>query len=63
MASWSNTAGSEQMRRSKPSGTTQSGLAVVHANAATIDIGATLQMAAVGEDRSAEPVRSFGTAG
>ena len=33
----------------------------VHANAAAIDIGATLHMAAVGPDRDPEPVRSFGT--
>ena len=49
------------MKRNKPSGTTQSGLAMVHANAAAIDIGATLHKAAVGADRSAEPVRCFGT--
>jgi transposase len=49
------------MKRNKPSGTTQSGLAMVDANAAAIDIGATLHMAAGGADRSAEPVRSFGT--
>ena len=49
------------MKRNKPSGTTKAGLAMVHANAAAIDIGATLHMAAVGADRSAEPVRSFGT--
>ncbi len=33
----------------------------VHANAAAIDIGATMHVAAVGPDRDAEPVRSFGT--
>jgi transposase len=33
----------------------------VHANAAAIDIGATLHVAAVGPDRDTEPVRSFGT--
>ena len=33
----------------------------VHANAAAIDIGATLHIAAVGPDRDPEPVRSFGT--
>ena len=49
------------MKRDTSSGTGQSGLAMVHANAAAIDIGATLHMAAVGADRSAEPVRSFGT--
>ncbi len=49
------------MKRNTSSGMTQSGLAMVHANEAAIDIGATLHMAAVGADRSAEPVRSFGT--
>jgi hypothetical protein len=33
----------------------------VHANAAAIDIGATVHVAAVGLDRDPEPVRSFGT--
>ena len=33
----------------------------VHANAAAIDIGATMHVAAVGPNRDAEPVRSFGT--
>ena len=33
----------------------------VHAHAAAIDIGATLNVAAVGPDRDPEPVRSFGT--
>ena len=33
----------------------------VHTNAAAIDIGATLHVAAVGPDRDPEPVRSFGT--
>lgn len=34
---------------------------MVHPNAAAIDIGATMHMAAVSPDGSAEPVRSFGT--
>src|SRR6266705_2780705 len=33
----------------------------VHPDAAAIDIGATVQVAAVGPARDAEPVRSFGT--
>ena len=33
----------------------------VHPNAAAIDIGATMHMAAVRADRAPEPVRSFGT--
>lgn len=35
--------------------------ALVHPNAAAIDIGATMHMAAVGPDCDAEPVRGFGT--
>jgi transposase len=34
---------------------------LVHPNAAAIDIGATMHMAAVNADRTPEPVRSFGT--
>lgn len=34
---------------------------MVHPNAAAIDVGATLLMAAVSADRTPEPVRSFGT--
>jgi hypothetical protein len=34
---------------------------VMHPNAAAIDVGATMHMAAVGADRAPEPVRSFGT--
>ena len=49
------------MKRKKPFRSTHSDLTMVHANAAAIDIGATLHMAAVWTDRSAEPVRSFGT--
>lgn len=36
-------------------------MSVVHPNAAAIDVGATMHMAAVNADRTAEPVRSFGT--
>ncbi len=36
-------------------------MAVVHPNAAAIDGGATMHMAAVNADRTPEPVRSFGT--
>jgi hypothetical protein len=36
-------------------------LATVHPNAATIDVGATMHMAAVRADRTPEPVRNFGT--
>lgn len=38
-----------------------SGMATVHQNAAAIDIGATMHVAAVGADRASDPVRSFGT--
>src|ERR1700687_3003505 len=34
---------------------------MVNPNAAAIDVGATMHMAAVGADRAPEPVRSFGT--
>ncbi|MHC2380012.1 IS110 family RNA-guided transposase [Bradyrhizobium liaoningense] len=34
---------------------------MVHPNAAAIDVGATMHMAAVGTDHALEPVRSFGT--
>ena len=46
--------------KTKPKGASSS-MAMIHQNAAAIDIGATMHMAAVGADRSAEPVRSFGT--
>ena len=39
----------------------RSELSPVHPNAAAIDIGATLHVAAVGPDRDPEPVRTFGT--
>jgi transposase len=39
----------------------RTGMATVHPNAAAIDVGATMHMAAVGADRSSEPVRGFGT--
>jgi transposase len=49
------------MKRKAKSKVTRSGMAPVHPNAAAIDIGATMHMAAVGADRASEPVRSFGT--
>ncbi|MGY3235560.1 transposase [Bradyrhizobium sp. USDA 4472] len=36
-------------------------MSAVHPNAAAIDVGATMHMAAVNADRTPEPVRSFGT--
>src|SRR6266700_436100 len=38
-----------------------SGMVTVHPNAAAIDVGATMHMAAVGADCTSDPVRSFGT--
>ena len=50
------------MRRNEP-GNSKVGraLPMVHPNAAAIDVGARMHMAAVGPERTAEPVRSFGT--
>lgn len=49
------------MKSNKPNRKTKRSMAVVHPNAAAIDIGATMHMAAVCPDRATEPVRSFGT--
>ena len=49
------------MKRKAKSQATHSGLAVVNPNAAAIDIGATMHVAAVGADHASDPVRSFGT--
>jgi len=49
------------MKGKRASGTTHSRMVMVHPNAAAIDIGSTMHMAAVGADRTSEPVRSFGT--
>jgi len=49
------------MKRKENAKAAHSGMEMVHRNAAAIDIGATMHMAAVGADRSSEPVRSFGT--
>ena len=49
------------MKRKAKSEATRSGMAMIHQNAAAIDIGATMHMAAVGADRASDPVRSFGT--
>src|ERR1700683_2368774 len=37
------------------------GMVTVHPNAAAIDVGATMHMAAVGAECTSDPVRSFGT--
>lgn len=49
------------MWRRKQDGAIRHAMPMVHANAAAIDIGATMHMAAVGADRTPEPVRNFGT--
>ena len=49
------------MNRKEKSKAAASGMALVHPNAAAIDIGATMHMAAVGADRASNPVRCFGT--
>jgi transposase len=50
------------MRRNEPSDNKVRGaLPIVHPNAAAIDVGARMHVAAVRADRTAEPVRSFGT--
>src|ERR1035437_10385951 len=49
------------MKSKAKSEATHSGMAVVNPNAAAIDIGATMHVAAVGADRASDPVRSFGT--
>jgi len=49
------------MPRKKAKSKSDRTLQMVHPNAAAIDVGATLLMAAVRADRTANPVRSFGT--
>ena len=49
------------MGRSKSTDKVRRAMAMVHPNAAAIDIGATMHVAAVRADRTPEPVRSFGT--
>jgi transposase len=50
------------MRRKEPGDNeARRALPMVHPNAAAIDVGARMHVAAVGADRTAEPVRSFGT--
>src|SRR5664279_3161874 len=50
-----------EMKRKENAKAARSGMAMVHPNAAAIDIGATMHMAAVGADRTSDPVQSFGT--
>ena len=49
------------MRHKGASGEARRAMPMVHANAAAIDVGATMHMAAVGAECTPEPVRSFGT--
>jgi transposase len=49
------------MKRKKVAKARHSKMALVHPNAAAIDIGATMHTAAVGADRTSDPVQSFGT--
>jgi hypothetical protein len=50
------------MRRNEPGDNkVRHALPMVHPNAAAIDVGARMHVAAVGPERTAEPVRSFGT--
>jgi transposase len=50
------------MRRNEPvDNKVRGSLPMVHPNAAAIDIGARMHVAAVGADHTVEPVRSFGT--
>ena len=50
------------MRRNEPGDNKiRHALPTVHPNAAAIDVGARMHVAAVAADRTAEPVRSFGT--
>jgi transposase len=49
------------MGRSKSTGKVRRAMPMVHPNAAAIDVGATMHVAAVKADRTPGPVRSFGT--
>jgi transposase len=49
------------MSRNKSTDKVRATMAMVHSNAAAIDVGATMHMAAVNADRTAETVRSFDT--
>src|SRR5882672_2610585 len=54
-------AGGLEMNRNRSKSRVDRTMPMVHPNAAAIDIGATMHMAAVRADRAPEPVRSFGT--
>src|SRR5271169_2868528 len=50
-----------EMNRNRSKSKIDHTMPVMHPNAAAIDVGATIHMAAVRADRATEPVRSFGT--
>jgi hypothetical protein len=50
-----------EMNRNRSKSKIDRTMPMVHPNAAAVDIGATMHMAAVRADRTPEPVRSFGT--
>jgi transposase len=54
-------AGGLEMNRKRSKSKVERTMPMVHPNAAAIDVGATMHMAAVRADRAPEPVRSFGT--
>src|SRR6476661_6808053 len=54
-------AGGLEMNRKTSKSSVDRTMHMMHPNAAAIDVGATLHMAAVRADRAIEPVRSFGT--
>src|SRR6266851_2101328 len=54
-------AGGLEMNRNRSKSRVDRTMPMVHPNAAAIDIGATMHMAAVRADRAPEPVRSFET--
>ena len=54
-------AGGLEMNRKRSKSRVDRTMPMMHPNAAAIDVGATLHMAAVRADRATEPVRSFGT--
>src|SRR6202047_521106 len=54
-------AGGLEMNRNRSKSRNGGKMPMMHPNAAAIDVGATMHMAAVRADRAPEPVRSFGT--
>src|ERR1700738_1692592 len=54
-------AGGLEMNRKRSKSRIDRTLPMMHPNAAAIDVGATIHMAAVRADRAPQPVRSFGT--